>query len=151
MGNPCFFFYFQPDTYWKPDRFWDTDQVQPTVPLTEGHIQITCDANIIVENEPDPHSQIQQISQELLLLEDGVLDPYVENALHKVLNERKLVEDLEISANDEHDLGLVGYWLDQFQIEMEITELIKKLNTSVNVDNIVKENQKDLLKELLDG
>ena len=49
--NPCFFFYFQPDSFWKPEEFHGPGRPKNT-PLTPDILQITCDAKILIE-EPD--------------------------------------------------------------------------------------------------
>ena len=101
------------------------------------------------DEEPDNYTQLQEMSKELLLLQDGSLDPYVKNAIQIFSKDRNLFEELESFVGDDLDnFGYVGYSLDLYKIDMEVEKLITKLNASV--DHIVEENLKELLEEFLD-
>ena len=90
------------------------------------------------------------MSEELLLLQAGSLDPYVSNGLQVFLDDRKLFEEIEFSCGENvDDLGYVSYLVYIYKIDMEVEKLLSKLNPSI--DQSVEENLRELLKEIIDN
>ena len=84
------------------------------------------------------------------MLQAGSLDPYVSNAIQVFLDDRKLFEDIEMFVGETvDDFGDVSYLVYSYKLDMEVENLLSKLNPSVYQS--VGENLRELLKEIIDN
>ena len=140
--NPCFFFYFKPQTFWKPEKYWH-DEKNSGLPETEDKLQITCDAKILFKEEPDLYTQLLGISSELLA--DGQLDSHVKRALQKFMMDKRLFEELKSLEEYEIDELNEAYRdFDSYKLDIEVYKLQHKF------DGGIAHIQENYLKDVLD-